>query len=70
MVDGAALKIINMAMDILSHRALTFLALFFSFVLACWTMVMPTWERMAMSGFFAVFIYLPCIIMERKKDEN
>jgi len=27
---------------------------------------MPTWERMAMSAFFAVFIYLPCMIVERK----
>jgi hypothetical protein len=70
MVDGAAIKIINVAMDVLSHRALTFLALLCSFVLACWTMVMPTWERMAMAGFFAVFIYLPCIIGERKQNEN
>jgi hypothetical protein len=66
MVDGAAIRIINVAMDILSHKALTFLALLFSFVLACWAMVVPTWERMAMAGFFAVFIYLPCMIVERK----
>jgi len=70
MVDGAAIRIINVAMDILSHKALTFLALLFSFVLACWAMVAPTWERMAMAGFFAVFVYLPCMIVERKSHET
>jgi hypothetical protein len=33
-------------------------------------MYLPSWERMAMAGFFAVFIYLPCINWERKKREN
>jgi ABC-type proline/glycine betaine transport system permease subunit len=70
MVDGAALRIINIAMDVLSHKVLTFAALLFSFVLACWTMIMPTWERMAMAAFFAIFIYLPCMIVERKSHEN
>jgi hypothetical protein len=44
--------------------------LFFSFVLACWTMIVPTWERMAMAGFFAIFIYLPCIFKERTQNET
>lgn len=70
MVDRAVLSMLNLAMDILSYRVLTILAMLFSFVLACWTMIMPTWERMAMAGFFAVFIYLPCMIGERKKDES
>jgi hypothetical protein len=30
----------------------------------------PTWERMAMAGFFAVCVFLPCINWERKKNEN
>jgi hypothetical protein len=38
--------------------------------LGCWAMLEPTWERMAMAGFFAVCIFLPCINWERKKNEN
>jgi hypothetical protein len=49
---------------------LTILAMVMSFLLACWAMYLPSWERMAMAGFFAVFIYLPCINWERKKREN
>jgi hypothetical protein len=70
MSDGAVLKILRVAMEVVSMRLLTILAMVMSFLLACWAMYLPSWERMAMAGFFAVFIYLPCISWERKKHEN
>jgi hypothetical protein len=70
MVDGAVFKIVRVALEIISMRLLTILAMVGSFLLACWTMWDPTWERMAMAGFFAVCVFLPCINWERKKDEN
>jgi hypothetical protein len=43
-----------------------------SFALAVWTMLEPSYERMAMAAFFAVCVYLPCINIERgkKNDES
>jgi hypothetical protein len=70
MVDGAVFKIVRVALEIISMRLLTILAMVGSFLLACWTMWEPTWERMAMAGFFAVCVFLPCINWERKKNEN
>ena len=70
MVDGAAIKIVRMALEILSMRLLTILAMLMSFGLALWTMAEPSWERMAMAAFFAVCIYLPCISWERKNRND
>jgi len=69
-MDGAVLKMIRVALEILSMRSLTVLAMAMSFLLACWVMWTPTWERMAMASFFAACIYLPCISWERKKHED
>ena len=70
MTDGAVFKIVRVALEIISMRLLTILAMVGSFLLACWTMWDPTWERMAMAGFFAVCVFLPCINWKRKKNEN
>ena len=68
MTDGAVFKIVRVALEIISMRLLTILAMVGSFLLACWTMWEPTWERMAMAGFFAVCVFLPCSNWERKKN--
>jgi hypothetical protein len=70
MLDGAAMRMVRIAMEVLSMRLLTILAMVMSFLLACWAMLEPTYERMGMAGFFAVCIYLPCINWERNKHEN
>jgi hypothetical protein len=70
-MEGAVLlKIVRMAMEIISMRLLTILSMAMSFALAVWTMFEPSWERMAMAAFFAVCVYLPCISMERVKNES
>ena len=60
---AAVLKIVRVAMEVISTRLLM------SFGLAAWTMYQPSWERMAMASFFAVCVYLPCINIERIKNE-
>lgn len=72
MSEGMILKIVRMAMEVLSMRLLTILSMAMSFALAVWTMLEPSWERMAMAAFFAVCVYLPCISIERgkKNDES
>lgn len=69
MSEGMILKIVRMAMEVLSMRLLTILSMAMSFALAIWTMLEPSWERMAMAAFFAVCVYLPCISIERNKNE-
>ena len=69
-MEGTVLKIVRMAMEVISMRLLTILSMAMSFALAVWTMLEPSYERMAMAAFFAVCVYLPCISIEKgKKDE-
>ena len=70
MSEGMVLRIVRMAMEVLSLRLLTILSMAMSFALAVWTMLEPSWERMAMAAFFAVCVYLPCISIERNRNEN
>lgn len=69
MEQAALLRIIRVAMEVISMRLLTILSMVMSFALAVWTMLEPSWERMAMAAFFAVCVYLPCISFERMKNE-
>ena len=70
MSEGMILKIVRMAMEVLAMRLLTILSMAMSFALAVWTMLEPSWERMAMAAFFAVCVYLPCINIERGKKND
>jgi uncharacterized membrane protein len=70
MEEAMLLKIVRVAVQTVSMRFLTILSMVMSFALAVWTMLEPTYERMAMAAFFAVCVYIPCISIERKKDEG
>ena len=70
MEEAMLLKIVRVAVQTVSMRLLTILSMVMSFALAVWTMLEPTYERMAMAAFFAVCVYIPCISIERKKDEG
>lgn len=63
-----AINLITLALKVISERLLTLCGLVMSFVLACWTMVEPTWERLGMSAFFAMFSYLMVMAKERKEN--
>jgi hypothetical protein len=69
-MDAAFLKVLRIALTVLSDRLITFLALAMSFGLACWAMWGPTIERLVMAGFFAVFVFLPALIKERKSEDQ
>ena len=59
------LRVVRMALEVISMRLLTILSMVMSFALEVWTMLEPSWERMAMAAFFAVCVYLPCICFDR-----
>lgn len=66
-----ALKLLRLALTVLTDRLLTMLSLLMTFALAVWVMQEPLWERMAMCAFFAVAVFLPCLMKERKSaSEN
>ena len=64
------LRLVRLALTIVSERLLTLCSLVMSFALACWTMQEPTWERLGMSAFFALFSYLIVIAKERKANDK
>jgi Ca2+/Na+ antiporter len=49
---------------------LSILAMFMSFILACWLMYEPSLERLGMGTVFAFFSYLMVNIKERKQNER
>lgn len=63
-----ALKILRLALSVLTDRLLTMLSLVMTFALSVWVMQEPLWERMAMCAFFAVAVFLPCLMKERKHE--
>lgn len=69
-MDADYLKIVNLALKVLSERLITFLALITSFALGCWTMWEPMWERVVTLGIFVVFAYLIVYSKERNRRED
>jgi ABC-type multidrug transport system permease subunit len=65
-----ALKVVNLALKILSERLLSLLALLTSFALGCWTMWGPEWERVVTLAIFVLFAYLLVYSKERTRHEN
>jgi hypothetical protein len=68
------LRVIRIALEVLSERVFSILAMSMTFALSCWAMYEPTWERMAVAGAFGVAVFIPSLRVERKshgaKTEN
>jgi hypothetical protein len=62
--------LLRLAIAVLTDRTLTLISLIMTFALACWVMHEPSWEREGMAGFFALAVFIPCIIRERPKKEK
>lgn len=65
-----AIRIIRLALAVLSDRLLILVALGMTFGLAAWAMQDPTWMRIAMAAFFALCVFLPTLFRERTRDER
>jgi hypothetical protein len=64
------IPLVRVALRILSERVLTILALLMTFALSAWVMYQPTWEREGMAAFFAVAVFLPCVVQDRRRPTN
>jgi len=53
-----AVKLVTLALKVISDRLLMIAALGLNFTLACWIMSSPSLERLGAMLFFAIFSYL------------
>ena len=60
----------EIAMRIAAARVLSICALVMTFGLACWAMWMQSVMAAVISGGFAVLVFLPVLIGERKKETS
>lgn len=58
------------ALDVLSARLLTLLAMLLSAGLAAWSMWQPDWMRLATLAIFGITIFLPIIKLETQQKEQ
>jgi hypothetical protein len=69
-MEATVLKVVRLALATITERLLTILAMGMTFGLSAWVMREPTWERMAMAAFFAVCVFLPCAMKERRDERR
>lgn len=67
-MDSLTLRAIRIALELLSERVFSLMAMGMTFALACWAMWEPTYERLGMAGFFAVAVFIPTLRRERARD--
>lgn len=62
------IRVIRIAFEVLSGRAMAILAMIMAFSLACWTMYDPDYIRAGMAAFFALAVYIPAQSREGKSS--
>lgn len=67
-MDAQILKVVNLALGIISDRLITILGLLSSGGLASWVMWGPEWERVATLAIYVIFVYLVVPTKERKNE--
>jgi len=67
-MDAQVLKVVNLALNIISDRLITILGLLSSGGLASWVMWGPEWERVATLAIYVIFVYCVVPTKERKNE--
>ena len=68
--DGQLLAVMDAVTKIVAARVLSMLALMMTFGLFCWAMWMQSTLACVVSGGFAVLVFLPTLIGERRGEKN
>jgi hypothetical protein len=68
--DGQLLAVLDTATRIVAARVLSMLCLLMTFALFCWAMWMQTTLSCVVSGGFAVIVFLPTLIGERRGEKD
>jgi hypothetical protein len=69
-METTVLKIVRIGITVLSERLLTILCMTMAFALACWAMWDPMEGRLITLGLFAILVYIPLMLQQRKKNED
>jgi hypothetical protein len=69
-MDATIMRVIRLALSVICDRLATIVSLVMTFALSSWAMDAPTYERLAMAAFFAIFVFIPCIWLERRHHEG
>lgn len=69
-MDVQMMRVVRLALMVLGDRFLTILSLTMTFVLALLALEDPKWERVAVMAFFAVVVFIPTAVKERRKHES
>jgi len=69
-METTVLKIVRIGITVLSERLLTILCMTMAFALACWAMWDPMDGRLITLGLFAILVYIPLMLQQRKKNED
>ena len=67
-MDAQILKVVNLALNIISDRLITILGLLSSGGLASWVMWGPEWERVATLAIYVIFVY--CVVPTKEKKHE
>ena len=65
-----ATVIIRLALEVISNRLITILALLTSCGLACWVMWGPAWERVTTLAIYVIFSHLTVRTKEKRNEES
>jgi hypothetical protein len=65
-----AASVIRLALEVISDRLITVLALLTSCGLGCWTMWGPQWERVVTLAIYVLFAYLLVNSKEKTNGSN
>lgn len=60
------IALLRIALGVITDRLLTGLSLVMTFALACWAMNAPDPQREGMAAFFALAVFVPVLIKERR----
>ena len=69
-MDTSIIRLVRLALGVITDRLLTMVALGMTFALACWAMQEPNTMREIMAGFFALCVFLPSLFRERTKSND
>lgn len=61
-------RVVDVGLNIVTHRFLTLLALTMSFGLFCWAMTLGTWPSIIVAGGFGALIFLPILAVDRRPE--
>lgn len=67
-MDATVFAVIRVAINVLGDRLLTFTSLLMVFALACWAMYMPSQERLIVAGGFAILVFVPAVLKEKRRE--